>query len=150
MQMLPSYGRKNIVLDTELWLRNFMYALYKLWALEVYYRGHKRSLKIPILIHISSCLYPVFSLIFSSHQCLGFPSGLLPTDTSFAPSHSTYVPQALPITMFLIWSPEYLLKLKILMQFLPFTSHLVQNVFLSTLSSNTPILCFSIHVLLSQ
>jgi hypothetical protein len=50
MQMSPSYGRKSNVLDTELWLRNFIYALY---ILLIYYRGLKTSSQIPILIHIS-------------------------------------------------------------------------------------------------
>ena len=98
----------------------------------------------------SSCLYPISSLIFSSLQRLGFPNGLLATNTPFARFHSPYTPQTSSIQTFLIWSPEYFLKLKILMQSLSVTSHLVQNAFLSTLFSNTLILCSSIRVLLSQ
>lgn len=149
MQMSPSYGRKSNVLDTELWLRNFIYALYVLFSLlswsqnvftHPYLDPHQSS----------SCLYPISSLIFTSHQRLGFSSGLLPTKAPFAPFHSPYASQASPIQMFFIWSPEFLLKLKTLMQSLPVTSHLVQNVFLSTLFSDTLILCSSIRVLLSQ
>ena len=83
-------------------------------------------------------------------KVLDFPSGLLPINTPFAPFHSPYAPQASPIQMFLIWSPEYLLKLKIPMQSVPVTSHLLQNTFLSTLFSNTLVLCSSIRMPLSQ
>ena len=84
---------------------------------KVHSRIHNSPPPLSILSHIDPVHSPIhlpkIILILSSHLRLCLPSGLLPsgfpTKTLYAPLLSPYVLHALPISVFLIWSPEWYL-----------------------------------------
>jgi hypothetical protein len=85
---------------------------------EAHYRIHNSTPPVPILsqidpVHASVRTSGRSILILSSHLRLGLPSGLLPsvfpTEILYAPVLVPYVLHALPISVFLIWSPGWYL-----------------------------------------